>query len=331
MHFIVFLIYKFIERADTMNLSQLHYFQIVAEEEHISRAAEKLHISQPSLSTTIHRLEAELDTPLFDHRGRNIYLNEAGQKLLKHVNYIFDQIDLLEKDLNAQNFYMAHGLSMAVNNSSFLEGWLSEFITSHDNARITQYTMTEKSMLSALESEIVDLAIGDFSNIPPDITARILIEDEYMVAVPPSHPLSEKKSLFFNDICKEPFSSLPSSSVNCFINIMFAQKNTSPNVIFEGQLSMMFNLLIKGHALMFSSRESWNMYLRHAKEQDHQLYTQLLNVPLLPVVDLHTSFNLSVCWKKDRKLPIMAKKLLDVMTEQYQKAAKEHAYSEGGV
>ena len=62
-----------------MNLSQLHYFQIVAEEEHISRAAEKLHISQPSLSTTIRRLESELDTPLFDRRGRNIYLNKAGQ------------------------------------------------------------------------------------------------------------------------------------------------------------------------------------------------------------------------------------------------------------
>ena len=79
-----------------MNLSQLHYFQVVAEEEHISRAAEKLHISQPSLSTTIRRLEKELDTPLFDRRGRNIYLNQAGKQLLEHVHFIFSQIDLLE-------------------------------------------------------------------------------------------------------------------------------------------------------------------------------------------------------------------------------------------
>lgn len=309
-----------------MNLSQLYYFQIVAEEEHISRAAEKLHISQPSLSTTIHRLEAELDTPLFDHRGRNIFLNEAGKKLLEHVNYIFNQIDLLEKDLNEQNFYLAHGLTMAVNNSSFLEGWLSEFIINHDNARITQYTMAESNMLSALENETIDIAIGNFSNIPPDISSRVLTKDEYMVAIPPSHPLSIKKDLCFNDFCKEPFSSLPAKSVDCFINIMFAQKNVQPNVIFEGQLSMMFNLLIKGHALMFSSRESWKMYLQHAKKQDEQLYTELLNVPLLPVTDLDTSFDLSVCWKKDRKLPIMAKTLLETMTIQYKKASNSADY-----
>ena len=84
------------ERAKNMNLSQLEYFQIVAKEEHISRAAEKLHISQPSLSTTIRRLENELDTLLFDRVGRNIYLNEAGKKLLNHVNYIFSQITALE-------------------------------------------------------------------------------------------------------------------------------------------------------------------------------------------------------------------------------------------
>lgn len=300
-----------------MNLSQLEYFQIVAKEEHISRAAEKLHISQPSLSTTIRRLEKELDTPLFDRIGRNIYLNDAGRKLLNHVNYIFSQFAMLEEDLQDKKFAMKHGLTMAVNNTSFLEGWLAEFISDQRNAHIRQYTMSEDNMLKALLDETIDLAIGDFHDIPHELSARVLTEDEYMVVIPNQHPLSAKESLHFSDIKDEPFSSLPSSSVNCFITTIFNQRNTKPNVIFEGQLSMMSKLLSKGHALMFSTKESWNKYVHHAESQDPQLRDILLNVHLTPISDLNTRFNLTVCWKKDRALPTMAQKLLSVMIAEF--------------
>ena len=300
-----------------MNLSQLEYFQIVAKEEHISRAAEKLHISQPSLSTTIRRLENELDTLLFDRVRRNIYLNEAGKKLLNHVNYIFSQITALEEDLQNKNFDMKHSLTMAINNATFLEDWLTEFISTQVNARIKQYTMSEDNMLKALLDETIDLAIGNFENIPHELFSKILTKDEYMVAVPSQHPLANKKELLFSDIKDEPFSSLPSSSVNCFITAIFDQKNTKPNVIFEGQLSMMCKLLSKGHALMFSTRESWKKYVHHAEKQDPQLYNLLLDVHLTPISDLNTYFNLTVCWKKDRVLPTMAQKLLSVMLNEF--------------
>ena len=62
-----------------MELSQLKYFEIVAKHEHITRAAEELHIAQPSLSKAISRLEAELGVELFDRQGRNIKLNSFGR------------------------------------------------------------------------------------------------------------------------------------------------------------------------------------------------------------------------------------------------------------
>ena len=58
-----------------MNLLQLSYFKKVAETEHISRAAQQLMISQPSLTKTIKHLEAELNTSLFDHSGSQISLS----------------------------------------------------------------------------------------------------------------------------------------------------------------------------------------------------------------------------------------------------------------
>lgn len=62
-----------------MELLQLKYFQTVARLEHMTKAAEELHIAQPSLSKTIARLEKDLGVPLFDRQGRQITLNSFGK------------------------------------------------------------------------------------------------------------------------------------------------------------------------------------------------------------------------------------------------------------
>lgn len=64
-----------------MELTQLRYFMEVAESQHMTRSAEKLHVAQPALSRTIKRLEEELSVPLFAARGRNIVLTEYGRYL----------------------------------------------------------------------------------------------------------------------------------------------------------------------------------------------------------------------------------------------------------
>lgn len=309
-----------------MNLSQLHYFQVVAEEEHISRAAEKLHISQPSLSTTIHRLEDELDTPLFDHRGRNIYLNDAGKKLLEHVNFIFSQIDHLDRSLKQKEFRRAHGLSIAVNNYSFLDGWLSNFILNNREARITQTLMTEEQMLEALLNEKIDLALGDFSELPSCISQHVLAEDEYVVIVPENHPLSSKTELTFNDIRNEPFTALPANSVNCFIHPLFAQKNVQPNIIFEGNQQMMLKLFYKGHALIFTTRQMIYAQLEYIRKALQINQESSLSLFLLPITDLDTSFQLSVCWNNTRQMPIMSQKLLNELINGYAPYSEDIAF-----
>ena len=62
-----------------MNLNQLHYFVTLAHIEHYTRAAEMLSITQPSLSHAISMLEQELETNLFEKRGRNVVLTKYGK------------------------------------------------------------------------------------------------------------------------------------------------------------------------------------------------------------------------------------------------------------
>lgn len=69
-----------------MDLLQLKYFKVVAEQEHITKSAKLLMVSQPYLSAIVARLEEEMGGQLFDRDGRNVVLNEYGKILLHHAN-----------------------------------------------------------------------------------------------------------------------------------------------------------------------------------------------------------------------------------------------------
>ena len=111
-----------------MLLSQLNYFRVAARQEHISRAAEELHIAQPALSVTIRKIEEELGVPLFERNGRHIELNENGKALFMYVDYIFEQLTEMEIALTKTREILENEFTLAVSNSTFLNGWLQQFI-----------------------------------------------------------------------------------------------------------------------------------------------------------------------------------------------------------
>lgn len=82
-----------------MEFLQLKYFSTAAAHEHITKAAELLHIAQPALTQSIRRLEEELGVTLFDRSGRNIVLNETGKIFLKRITPILAELENLPDEI----------------------------------------------------------------------------------------------------------------------------------------------------------------------------------------------------------------------------------------
>src|SRR5579875_1786359 len=113
-----------------MEWHQIQYFQMVAETEHFTRAAEILSISQPALSRAISKLEEELGVQLFDRTGRNIVLNKYGKMFLQRVERSIQEIELGKQEIHDM-IHPDHGtISLSFLHSlgiSFIPGILKGF------------------------------------------------------------------------------------------------------------------------------------------------------------------------------------------------------------
>lgn len=92
-----------------MEITHLRYFKKTAELEHITKAAQELHVAQPSLSRTISMLEDELKVKLFNRKGKSIELNEYGIIVLNHTNRILKELEAIHRTerLLEQHFKVA--------------------------------------------------------------------------------------------------------------------------------------------------------------------------------------------------------------------------------
>lgn len=82
-----------------MEFLQLKYFYALAQTQHVTRTAEQLHIAQPALTRTVHRLESELGVKLFQPSGRNIELTQYGKYLQKKIEPVLKALNEIPEEL----------------------------------------------------------------------------------------------------------------------------------------------------------------------------------------------------------------------------------------
>lgn len=239
-----------------MNLNQLEYFRTLAHEEHYTRAAQMLSITQPSLSHAIAQLEQELGTRLFEKKGRNIVLTRYGKIFLPYVE---DALKILDdgvqrtRELNGSKEGMINLAYIYTMGSDFAPRMVRKFIDTFPDYKIDfHFTVgTTGEILDGLKSDQYDIVFSSFQDGEPDIDFKKIGRQKLVVAVPQDHPLAIKDSVDLRDTIEYPqiyFSK--GSGLRPVVDSMFEKINQFPNVAFEMEEdSSMAGLVAQGFGI----------------------------------------------------------------------------------
>jgi DNA-binding transcriptional LysR family regulator len=192
-----------------ITLLQLKYFQVLAAQEHLTKTAEQLHVSQASLSGMISRLEEDLNVELFDRQGRNIRLNQFGRAYLEHVNMVFNELTNGKIAIENLKTNTHQRLSLAMTSSILWGNMVSDFKRLYPQYVIAQRDIQLFYFREELLSLELDVAIAGLDDFPSQgLDHTVFREEGIFLCVTPSSPLVGKKKIYLSELKDEPFISL---------------------------------------------------------------------------------------------------------------------------
>ncbi|MCW3003955.1 MAG: Transcriptional regulator [Conexibacter sp.] len=191
-----------------MELRHLRYFVAVAEELSFTRAAERLHMAQPPLSTQIKQLEGLLGVELFDRSRRNIQLTEAGRALLVEARQLLVQLDqairVVQRVGSGQVGRLGVGFVPSASNSA-LPPLLRTFRARYPDVELYLREMQPDELLRGLHEGRLDVA---FLYLPFDdetLASRPVSVEPLVVALGDDHPLAVRSQVAMEELAFEPF------------------------------------------------------------------------------------------------------------------------------
>lgn len=192
-----------------MQFRQLEYFTAVADAHHFTRAAEAMHVAQPSLSKQIHALERELGTPLFSRARGNITLTPAGQALLPLARRILAEVDDAEVQVREIAGLVRGRVRLGATPSLstvLLPGALARFSSAYPGIDIHIEEQGGRDLVRLLAQGELDLAliVLPLRTRDPALTTAPLLREPLVVAAPADGSLTRARSLRVRDLAKHP-------------------------------------------------------------------------------------------------------------------------------
>ena len=215
----------------SMDILQLSYFCKLAERQHLAQTAQELHISPPSLSAMIKKLEDELGCRLFDREGRSILLNENGKEFYESVSTALQLLRNAETTMKARS--SAVTLRVAVENVSQWREVVSRFEALGRNIQVELFIHSNPKRDGFTG---MDFFLGNEDYVPPQGFSQIVLfsPQKYYLVVGKDHRLSGLTSVDAGELGNEVFAELWHyyTSEKRFSNPIFEQVNIQPKCIF---------------------------------------------------------------------------------------------------
>lgn len=194
-----------------MELTTLRYFQAIAREGHVTRAAQRLGVSQPALSSMLKKLEAEVGAPLLHRTGKGVTLTDAGRLFLEHAEEALrasdDAVSSVRQLLGLERGSIRLG-GGATATTYLLPRVVSAFRKRHPKLRFYIREEGSSGVAQSVLAGELDLGIVTLPLALPgaeDLMTVELARDELRLIVPARHPLAARKSFRWADLDGAPF------------------------------------------------------------------------------------------------------------------------------
>jgi DNA-binding transcriptional LysR family regulator len=192
-----------------MELRHLRYFVAVAEQENVSRAALKLHVSQPGLSRQVRDLEDEIGFQLFERSAKSLKLTDAGKVFLTEAHAVLQRVEDAVKKARAAvggargEIHVGYAPSLTV---QILPPMLRAFQGEFPHVHVKLHDLSSEEMLDQLGTRKLQVAltVRPPAKMPRGLAFVEIARYAMVVAVAPSHPLAKLKAVLLQQVAPEP-------------------------------------------------------------------------------------------------------------------------------
>ena len=190
-----------------MTLRELRYLVALADRAHFGRAAEDCHVSQPTMSTQIRKLEEYLGATLIERNAKSIALTPVGQEVVEKARQIVSQVDALLSATRAPRTPLSGPLNLGVIPTLapyFLPWFIPLAKHSYPRLQLVVHEDLTGQLLQRLRNYQIDAALLALPLEGEDVEELPLFDEPFWFACPPQHPLAGRKSVSEADLRDEP-------------------------------------------------------------------------------------------------------------------------------
>jgi LysR family cyn operon transcriptional activator len=220
-----------------MELRHLRYFLAVADTRSFTRAAERLHVTQPTLSHQIKQLEHMVGTVLLDRGTKEVELTAAGRLFKPYCERILKELEASALAISELEGLMRGTLQMAVFHSfshSMLPQIMSEFALRYPGVHVTTRLIPRADMERALIGAELDMAVAYAAGDNDQIVAEPLFEEELVLVAGSKCPQAGRKSIPMRELAALPLVLLtPEFGARQFVDRFFSGTGQQPHVVLE--------------------------------------------------------------------------------------------------
>jgi DNA-binding transcriptional LysR family regulator len=275
-----------------VSVDDLRVFVAVAQTEHVTAAAGRLHLSQPAVSRALARVEDQYGVQLFDRPGHRVRLNAFGRALLGHAQRIVAQSEAAQQEISA--LLDPHSGPVRIGFLHSLATWLTpglirSFRALEPGIEFVLRQNYREEITQMLQDGEIDLLLSARPHLGEPAGWQEIVREQLALLVPPDHRLAERGRMQLAEAADESFVVLtPRSEFRQITDRLCDQAGFSPRIAFEGdELATMHGLVAAGLGVSIVPVVSGQPTGGH----------------LVPLTDPGASRLLGLSWLTHRQLP----------------------------